>query len=123
MADKNGIAVVDLWSSHEDRLQRLENDRVEMVAQVVEQTTTLKGIKEDIVDLAISTKETNKNMQLMMEKFQDHVQTDAVRLNALEKQEVREEKKIDWRRNILFAGLSGLGGAFLTYLAEFLKNH
>lgn len=116
-------ASFDPWSSHEDRLQRLEDDRVEMVAQVSEQTATLKSIQADIMELSACTKETNRALQQMMNKFQDKVYLDEKRLDSLEKEEVKGNKRAEWIRKIISGVVIGSAGALITFLIERFGQH
>lgn len=108
-----------LWTSHEDRLQDLEKDRVDTAAQLAEQNVTLKSIKEDICDLSITIKE---GMSTTLAKLQEHIEMDNSRLSKLENVDKKEEKKTEWYRKLIYAIIIGGGGALASFLLQQLGD-
>jgi hypothetical protein len=112
----------DLYKIHETRIQRLEEDRVEATAGLVEQTTTLRSIKEDVVEMKGSLISTNKHIETLISSFVEHVKNDEIRLNGLEKQEKAKEKSKDWQRKVIYGLIMGAGSLFGVF-AERMLGH
>lgn len=111
--------VSNIASSHERRLQALERDRVETAAQMAEQTTMLKSIKEDLEKLIESLKE---NLPPAFLKLQEQIDTDSDRLDNLERGDQKKENKVEWYRKLIYAIVVGGGGGLASLLLQKLLN-
>jgi septal ring factor EnvC (AmiA/AmiB activator) len=127
--DRNGTAAYQLWEAHEDRIQQIERDRIEIAKEVAEQTATLKAIKEDINELAGYSKDTYKTINQMLSTIQTHIVQDDSRFSALESaHKPKQLNKINeiwaqWWGKILFAATTAIGGALMSLIMEHLSNH
>lgn len=109
MSDGNGKAeVFHLVENVEDRVRRLEDERVSIVSGFAVQTEILKGIKEEVSDLSSFVKENSKEV--------------TVRLSILENTDKKEEKKIEWRSKMIYSVVAALGSA-LALVVEHMVNH
>lgn len=120
MALQNGVhPITALLDNHEERVQRLEDERVEQASQLAEQTTTLMLIKETIADMAQSIKENNKNTELFFAKTSETFSSLSHRVEPLEEAEKQKKTKAQWIRTTII-GILLSGGGFIA--GELIKK-
>lgn len=119
----NGTGVISLFDGHEDRIQRLEEDRVEVGAQVAKQTVVLEHMSEKIDTLSETVGKMGDSFAVVVSKLNEGLAKEHERVTKLETGEERSEKWKDLVRKILYASITaGLAGAG-TLLAERLFGH
>lgn len=130
----DGEAVLHMLSTHEDRIQRLEAVTSELAGSVGELNATMQGFSQqmrmvsenvceklDDVSARLSDKIGNV-VEINKELIQETRNADD-RLDKLESNQVREDKKFDWKLQALMYLLTTGVGVGATLLVEFLKNH
>jgi septal ring factor EnvC (AmiA/AmiB activator) len=112
-----------VFENQEERIQRLENERVEVAMQIAEQTTILKSMKEDIQGLTSSFKESNVALTEFAKNVAEEDSKMKHRISSLEKREKSDVEKTKWYRKLIYAIIVGGGGAVGTLLIEHLSQH
>ena len=113
--EKNGHAL-QIWEIHEERIQQIEHDRVEIATQVATQSASLAAIRDDISELANISRDTNKTVNQL-------VGTISVFEAKPQKSNKLDEIWAQWWGKILFSALTVGGGALLSLIMEHFGNH
>jgi chromosome segregation ATPase len=111
-----------LYDIHEERIQRLEDDRADLGAQVAKQTATIEMLGEhmrtDMDRLVLHLSNMNNSLSASLQKLDDKIHTNGSRITKLETGDEKSEKWKDVvRKAVLWALTSGAAG-----LAGFLAQ-
>jgi chromosome segregation ATPase len=104
-----------LYDSHEERIQRLEDDRADLGAQVAKQTATIEALSEhmrtDMDRLVVHLSSMNTSLTTAVQKLDDKISTNGTRITKLETGDEKAEKwKEVVRKAVLWALTSGVAG-------------
>lgn len=81
----------NLFTIHEDRIQKLEEDRAFSMSQLTKQTVLLESFKDEVCDKLDSLNST-------MISLVGNVATNTNQIESLEKQETKgDERRVYWR--------------------------
>jgi hypothetical protein len=116
-----------MYENHEERVQRLEDDRVKTASLITEQTVMLRNIMskvgEQFTDLSQSIRESNSGVTELAKAFQKHVMLEDSRMSKLEDTKRSAEKKTAWFRKIMYAAIIGGGGSVGALILERIVSH
>lgn len=116
-----------LFEVHEERIQRLEDDRADLGAQVAKQTATLEALSEhmraDMDRLVTNICNMNTTLGAAVQRLDEKATASATRITVLESGEEKSEKWKDLvRKVVLWALTSGVTG-LVGWFAHRYLNH